>query len=582
MKRRAFVVGTASAALLAACGGAAPTPTTAPKPAEAPKPAAAVPAPTTAPAAAAPAAAPTKPAEPAKPAEAPKPAAAAEPAKPAAAAPAAAAKPGQRGGTFNYAEAGDFNDFNPWTYTAVNTPLYNQVFSRLMWKDGSGKSNPDLAESWQMAPDNLSIKLKLRDGVKWHDGKDFSAADYVTMFGYLKDEALSKFVGVTKIKGLFASFKEATAPDKTTLEIKFDKPTPFALDLFDYFYAIRIDDKADPSFLKKLPIGTGPFKITEWTANQQAKFVRNPDYYNKDLPNLNEVVIKRLTQAETLLPNLKSGTVDGVFMTSLSDVGPLQADKTYTVDIAENAGSIFNIQVNVAKPPLDKKEVRQALSYSLNRVEMAKSAFFGISRPISSPFANPASLAYKEDLVLAHKFDLDKAKKLLDDAGVKNLELTIVVTPAWAQMKLFSLIWQADLKKIGVNLKISDVENAKFYEIGAAKDFQGNDLQAWLNARTTRDPAIFWNTQGNYRGVTPPNVRPYANAELEKLIADGAAEVDVEKRRAIYQRLNQMVQDEAHMIQVATNPGVWAYGKAAGVRVDLNGNLVMDQASVTR
>ncbi|HEY3107386.1 MAG TPA: ABC transporter substrate-binding protein [Chloroflexota bacterium] len=582
-RRLVGLLGGGAAALLAACGAppSAPTPTTAQpaKPADT-KPAAA---PTTAPAAApttAPAAAPTT--APATGA-ATKPAAQATPAAGAAPSAQAAAKPGQKGGTFNYAEAGDFNDFNPWTYTAVNFELYNQVFSRLTWKDGAGKVNPDLAESWQLSPDNLSLKLKLRDGVRWHDGKEFTAQDYVTMFGYLKDEALSKHTGVTKIRGLLSPVKDVVASDRSSLELKFDKPTPFALDLLDYFYAIRIDDKADPSFLKKLPVGTGPFKLTEWTANQQARMVKNPDYYNKDLPLLNEVVFKRLTQAETLLPNLKSGTLDGVLMTSLSDVAPLQADKAYTVDVNENSGSIFNIQVNVSKPPFDKKEVRQALSYSLNRVELARSAFFGVSRPIASAFYSPASIAYREDLVGAHAFSLDKARQLLDAAGVKSLDLTIVVTPAWPQMKLFSLVWQQDLKKIGLNLKINDVENAKFYEINSAKDMQGNDLQAWLNARTIRDPAIFWSTQGNYRGGgTSTNRFGFESPELEKLIADGAAETDPEKRKKLYQQANEMQIEQSNVINVATNPRVWAYGKAAGLRVDLNGNLVMDQAALTR
>ncbi len=535
--RRAFVglvLGSGAAAVLAACAPAAPPPAPA-KPTEPPKPAAAAEAkPTAAPAA--------KPAE-AKPAAGP-----------------------QRGGTFNYAEAGDFNDFNPWTYTAVNFELYNQVFSRLMWKDGTGQSLPDLAQEWAMAPDNLSLKLKLRDNVKWHDGKELTADDFVTMWGYLKDEALAKHVGVTKVKGITAPIKDLVAPDKSTLELKFDAPVPYVLDILDWFYAIRIPDKSDPQMLKSLPVGSGPFKITEWATNQYARFVRHPDYYNRDLPYLNEVVFKRLTQAETLLPNLKSGAVDGVLMTSLADVGPLQADPNFRVDVNENAGSFFNIQVNVSKPPLDQKEVRQALSYSLNRVEMAKTAFFGVSRPIASAFYSPTSIGYREDLVMAHAFDLDRAKKLLEGAGVRNLDLSIIVTPAWPQMKLFSLIWQADLAKIGVRLKVDEVENAKFYEINGFKDLQGNDLQAWLNARVTRDPAIFWSTQRNYRGGPTTGTHAYLNEEMEKLVGAGAVEPDTD-----------------HVIQVATNPRVWAYGKGVdGMRVDLNGNLVVDQASVSR
>jgi peptide/nickel transport system substrate-binding protein len=237
------------------------------------------------------------------------------------------------------------------------------------------------------------------------------------------------------------------------------------------------------------------------------------------------------------------------------------------------------MMVNTAKPPLDKKEVRQALSYSLNRVELVKTAFFGVSKPITTTFYSPASLGYRENLVMAHPFDLTKARKLLDDAGVKTLDLTFVVTPAWPQMKLWGLIWQQDLAKINVTLKLNEVENAKFNEIGAAKDFQDNDLVGWLNGRTTRDPAIFWSTQGNYRG-NQQNPRGFVNEELEKLIAAGAIETDVEKRKTVYQQLNELAIDQSHIIPVATNPRIFAYAKAMqGAKIDLNGNIFLDAAA---
>ncbi len=307
--------------------------------------------------------------------------------------------------------------------------------------------------------------------------------------------------------------KEVTAADPSTVRASFSAPVPYITDIFDYWFLIRIDDKSDPQFVKKPPLGTGPFKMAEWVPQQYARFTRFADYWNKDRPALDEFVFKRLSQAETLLPNLKSGALDGVLLTSFADVAPLQADKNYLVDVNDNAGSIFNMQVNTTRPPLDKKEVRQALSYTLNRADMVKTVFFGVSKPITSTFYSPASLGYREDLVMAHGFDLAKARKLLDDAGVTNLDLTFVVTPAWPQMKLWGLVWQQDLAKINVNLKLNEVENAKFYEIGAAADLQGNDLQGWLNGRTTRDPAIFWSTQGNYR-ANQQNPRGFVNEDL--------------------------------------------------------------------
>jgi peptide/nickel transport system substrate-binding protein len=552
-------------AALAACSPAAPSsPTAAPA------------APTTAPAATS-APAPTTAAAPTA---APKPAAGATSTTAAAAAPATSG--GAAGGTLNYAEAGDFNDFNPWGFGAVNFEVYDQVFSRLLWKDGQGKEHPDLADSWEMASDNQSFTVKLHQGAKWHDGQDVTAQDFVTMFGYLKDDVVGKYSGAKKVAGLMGPIKDVQAADPLTLKLSFSQPVPYITDVLDYWFAIRVTDKNDPQFLKSLPSGTGPFKMTQWVPSQFAKFEKFAGYYGSGEPKLDGIVFKRLTQAETLTANLKSGAVDDILVTSLADVGPLQSDSNYVVTPNENSGSIFNIVVNVTKPPFDKKEVRQALSYSLNRVGMASSAFFGVSKPITSAFYSPSSLAYSENLVMAHPFDLDKAKSLLDQAGVSGLKMTINGTPAWPQMKLFSLIWQADLAKIGVQLTVNEVENAKFYDIGGAADLRGFEVHPWLNGRTTRDPAVFFATQGNYRGGKL-NPYGYKNDQLEQLVSQGAVETDPAKRKQIYQQLNQLIIDECFMIQVATNPRIWAStNKLKDVDIDLNGNLFLARASLAK
>ena len=229
------------------------------------------------------------------------------------------------------------------------------------------------------------------------------------MFGYTKDPALAADPSVMKIKGIMGPVKDVTAPIPSTVQVSFSAPVPYITDILDYWFLIRIDDKTDPQFVKKLPVGTGPFKMAEWVPQQYARFTKFADYWNKDQPSLDEFLFKRLSQAETLLPNLKSGALDGVLLTSFSDVAPLQADTNYTVDVNDNAGSIFNMMVNTTKPPLDKKEVRQALSYSLNRVDLVKTAFFGVAKPITTTFYSPASLGYREDLVMAHAFDLDQS-----------------------------------------------------------------------------------------------------------------------------------------------------------------------------
>ncbi len=486
------------------------------------------------------------------------------------------------GGVLNYAEAGDFNDFNPWGFGAVNFEMYDQVFSRILWKDGTGKANPDLGESWQMAADNLSFTAKLRQGAQWHDGKPVTASDFVTMFGYLKDPVISKYTGAQKIAGLFGPIKDVTAPDPSTVVFSLANPVPYLTDVLDYFFLIRITDPNDPKFLKTLPVGTGPFKMSQWVPSQYAKFDKFSGYFQAGQPLLDTFMFKRLSQAETLVPNLRSGAVQDILITSASDVAPLKADSAYQVTANENSGSIFNVLVNAHKAPFDNPKVRKAFSYSLNREGMVKTAFFGVSAPITSPFYSKSSLAYVENLVNADAFDLDKAKSMLSQAGVTSLTIDIHSTPAWPQMKLFCLIWQQDLAKIGITLNVQDVESAEFYAIGGDPQLKGYYLHPWLTGRTTRDPAIFFATQTNYRGNSK-NIYGYVNDQLETLIAQGAVETDAAKRTQIYQQTNQILVDDAPMLQVATNPRIWAATtKLQGVDIDLNGNLFLEKATLSK
>jgi peptide/nickel transport system substrate-binding protein len=147
-------------------------------------------------------------------------------------------------------------------------------------------------------------------------------------------------------------------------------------------------------------------------------------------------------------------------------------------------------------------------------------------------------------------------------------------------MKLFMLLWQADLAKIGVKLTVNEVETAKFYEIAADKDLLGADIHPWLNGRVLRDPAILWSSQANFRG-NERNVQGYRNPEMEKLIADAAVELDTAKRKAMYQRLNEIVVEDAYLIHVATNPFIFAMKKGVnGFTTDLIGNVMLAGASV--
>lgn len=483
------------------------------------------------------------------------------------------------GSVLRFGKAGDITDFNPWDISDTESEVYNQVFSRLVWRDSSGEEHLDLAESYELAADGKTVTVKVRTGVKWHDGADFTADDYVTMFGYLSDPAMAEDPNVVEMAAVLTLITSVEAPDPTTLVISASEPIPYAVDLLDYWHAIRIDDPQDYGFAGTPPVGTGPFKLTSVDPGQRITFEANPDYYVEGQPALGGFEISLFGGATNLMQNLQAGTVDGLLVANPAELDAIEGDAAFTVDVPPS-GLVTNLYVNVTKPPFDNPEVRQALSYSMNRVGMVEAASFGRERPVSSPFYNPASLAYSEELVLAHEFDLDRARSLLDGAGVSDLRITYPAPTPFAEAEIYGLIWQADLAQIGVELVIESVDQGRWSDIGTALVRDETDVVFWFNGRTNRDPAIFWNTQKNYGGLGE-TIWGYQNDELIEIVAEAAAEVDPEKRKTLYQRTNQILADSSHVLHISTRSKIVAWSSSVtNVTSDLLGALVLTEATI--
>ena len=491
------------------------------------------------------------------------------------------AEEGKAGGTLNYAETGTFNHWSPWRMSAVNMGMYNQVFSRLLWKDGEGKVHLDVAESYEPSDDLKTFTIKLREDVMWHDGQPVNAQSIVDMYNYTKDPELAEDGAIGKMIGLFKPVSDMVAVDEYTVEIRAEEPVPYMTDILDYFFLVRLDDKADPGMMESLAVGTGPLKLTEWVPNQHSAYEKNEDYYLEGLPYLDKWNFQRLEKTETLGLNLESGAIDAAMGIPMSELERYEEDPDYEVEVSSNSGSVLNIVVNTKQAPFDDPRVRQALSYSMDRRTMAEAASFGYAEPVSSVFWNPASIAYKEDLVMGHEFDLDKAASLLEEAGVEDLVIDFHPTPRWPEMKMYSLIWQQDLAKIGVTLNVNEVENARFYDIGLDGDLLDFGIHPWVSGRSTRDPAVFMGTQSNYRGDPDFNRYGHVNPELEALVAAGAVESDEAKRQEIYWQINQMLLDDLPTINVMTYPRTWVWNKKVNdLEIDLLGNIMLAETSI--
>lgn len=475
-----------------------------------------------------------------------------------------------------YGEAGAFSTFNPWAQVLNQLSTANQVFSRLVYKTTDGEPVGDLAESWEVAGDGRSIQLKLRSGVRWHDDKELVGGDFVQMYDYLSDPALESDPGVQKVKELFAPVTAVTAPDPLTVNMEFSSPVPYILDLFNYWYAVRFDDPEDASFVRHLPVGTGPLKMTDFVQSQQASFEAFGDYHVEDQPKIDAWRFAIFAEGSNLVPNLTSGQVQGILVNNYADVDSLLNDPAYTVE-AVRLG-VWPLMVNVAKPPFDNVAVRQALSYSMNRQAFAEAAHFGLEDPVASPFFTDAATGYVPELMDAHPFDLDMARSLLDSAGVDTLTMTYPAPSSFPNLGVYGEIWQQDLAKIGVTLDVQTVSPGRWSELGAGED-PDSDVVPWQVGRCLQDGAVFFSANSGYRGADQRF--GYTNAALEDLVAQGQTETDPAAREQIYQQLNQIVVDECTNISMCTYSSTFAWSTTVtGPQYDLAGNLSLADAEV--
>ena len=458
-----MVLGGVATSLLAACSPGAPPAPSKPaetKPAVDAKPAQQAPA---APAATQPVAAAAKPGE----GSAPKPTDAAKPAE--AAKPAAEAKPAgqpKRGGKIVLGQVGDNSAFEPFVQQPTTFPYLENLFGAPIRYDNEIKPHPHLAESWQLSQDGKSLTIKVRPGVKFSNGKDVTAED----FNFSVERAKDPKVGAL-FRPQAALVTGTEAADKMTAVWRFDSPFPGAFDLLARQWIVDKDTIGLDDWKKKL-IGTGPFTWEEWQPGERSLLKKNRNYFEKDLPYLDEVEVRSFGDANSMAANLESGGVDVIARLPMTEVARLKQNTNLKVFQAP-IRLFYDVLLQSISAPFENKLLRQAINWSIDRERFVRTTLVGLAPATSQPFPSH-SWAWFADLDKTYTFNLDKAKELLTQAGFPNgLEIQcLTCTARQKELTALAQIMAADLGKIGVTLKIEDVEPAVYDKRHLAGEFQ--------------------------------------------------------------------------------------------------------------
>ncbi len=436
-----------------------------------------------------------------------------------------------RGGTLTVAISANPDGLDPHkTVAAVTFEVVKSIYDTLVDVDPQGNLIPGLAESWEASEDGLRWTFHLRKGVKFHNGRKLTSADVKASFERILDPETK----APRAKD-YAIIERIETPDDYTVVFVLKEPRAAFLSNLAYGWAaiVPVEEKD----LRNHPVGTGPFRFVEWVPDGHIKLARFEDYYIQGRPYLDEVVFKIMPDPATKLTALKAGEVDVVDQVPPQEVESLQGNPELKL-IQAPVNGIYIMALNNAREPFDKKEVRQAITYAVDKQGVIEAAQWGQGIPIGSHM--PPVSPFYVDLTGLYPFDLEKAKELLAKAGYPDgFEVTLIM-PQPYDFHIRNCEVIADyLTKIGIKPKLETYEWGTWLE----QVYFGRDYQATCIGHTGRlDPDPFLN---RYVSDAKEDYMNYRNPRYDEIIKEAAVITDFEKRKELYAEAQRILAEDA-------------------------------------
>ncbi len=425
------------------------------------------------------------------------------------------------------------------------------VYNGLVKYDKDIVLTGDLAERWEISPDNLRIKFFLRKGVKWHDGNPFTSKDVEYTYKVYVDPGTP-----TAYATDFMKVKEFRVLDDYTVEVIYDRPYAPALGSWGQgMLPCHLLEGKDitQSPLKREPIGTGPYRFVEWKTGEKTTLDSFHEYF-EGRPYIDRVLTRIIPDPATMFLELKAGRLDQMALM------PLQYTRqTDTAWFGEHyrkykylSFGYSYLGYNLQDWKFQDKRVRQALTMAINRRSIVEGVLLGLGQVAYTPY-KPDTFWYNPNV---EKFDYDpeKSKQLLAEAGWKDtdgdgilekdgkpFEFTIITNHGNEVRKNAATIIQKDLKTVGINVKIQVIEWAAFLKNFINKRNFEACLLGW-GIGIDPNQIDIWNSQKI--GEKELNFVNYQNPEVDKLLELGASTYDMNERKKYYDKFQEIIAED--------------------------------------
>lgn len=443
------------------------------------------------------------------------------------------------------------NEQNSWQ-------VYYQIFDTLIFRENDGTYSPRLAEKWEMSEDGMELTFYLRDDVMFHNGEKFTAEDVKFTVERLLESPYTSDI-VIGIKG-------AEVVDDYTVKIIMDHPYGAILDCIAEVNFSIVCKKAveeDEEGFARNPVGTGPYKFSEWKTGEKIEVTAFDDYY-RGKTSIDSITFKIMNDTSTAVIALEKGELDILPRVPLTDKNNLSKNEDIEWYETELAGSTFVI-FNYENGPFSNPKVRQAVSYAIDKEAMLEGASEGQGSVIQSVLP-PACFGYSEDFE-GTEYDLEKAKELMTEAGYPEGFTATLKTNEDPMYYKPAEILQGQLSQIGINLELEKMERGAFF----TDAYGGNFEIAVFNTTCPVPDAdtilhFYFHSSQIEAGCNLGQVR---NDEFDQILTEAQRSTDADERLSLYNRANEIARDDGICVPLfASQAAIAASKDLKGVEAD--------------
>lgn len=465
---------------------------------------------------------------------------------------AATAMPAAAQSTLKIALQDDPDTLDPvsnWSF--VGRHVLQSLCDKIVDIDEKGQIIPMLATSWEWNADSTALTLKLRKDALFHDGTKVDAA----AIKYNLERGLN--AKISRRKAEISAISAIDVVDDTTVKINLKEPSVPLLAALSDRAGMIVSPKAGEALGDKFteaPVCSGPYKFKERVTQDHITLEKFADYYNADQFHFDELVYRGMPDSSVRLLNLRSGQIDLMERLAATDVEGLKADSGFAVDPVIGLGYYgitFDITGEGANLDAGKKAaIREAFSLAIDRDAINSVVFDGQASTGNQPFP-PSSVFYDKNFPVPAR-DLDAAKKKMEEAGVKSVNLEVLVPTDAERQQVVQLI-QAMVQEIGINVSIKPTELMTLLDVARQGKFEAH-LVGW-SGRVDPDlnitPMLACGASGNDAH--------YCNKDLDAILTKARALTDTEARKAEYSKVMAILLKDLPIVYLYHSQWIFAH-----------------------